>query len=802
MKTFIFLFSIFLTGCVARNPKNESPVSISGIYPHLAMFNSAGECGSGAVVPWASRLWVITYAQHAPYGSDDNLYEIDTLLRRKVRQESIGGTPANRMIHDASKQLIIGPYFIDDEKNVRMVPYKNMPGRLTATAAHLTNPENKVYMATMEEGLYEVNVHSLDVKVIYPDGNTNPDGDIDQPRLPGYHGKGAYTSQGFLVYANNGEWKASKDPAYSGPAGCLAEWDGKTWQVVERKQFTEVTGPGGIHGNTKTSDPLWSLGWDKRSVILKLLDHKKWYTYRLPKASFTYGAKNGWFTEWPRIREINDGRMLMTMFGMFWDFPKFFSQGNTAGIRPLSSYLKIIGDFAWWNDHIVFGCDDASKFGNKFVTQAQSNLWFVKPEDLEHLGPANGYGGVWLEDTLQAGVPSDPYLVNGFDHLMIHLANGFGQPVTFALEENTGGDDQWKAFREITVPARGYRYFIFPSGFQAQWVRVKANRAAGPVTAYLFTSNDDLRPLHAKPDLFGSLPDAGSREAYSFGLVRPRGHNRGTLQFVAMKHDGNGEVSDLGYYETDEDMVIRKVDNDSALAWMQENVAIENRNIAVDAASVILTDAAGHRFRLPIGDTLFYQCKMEHRAFREVVTERSLLNTMGTFFEVPRPSAGGFAGIKPVCTHNRIIYDYCSWRGMLVLSGNLTGAGDNGNYFRSKDGQAGLWFGTIDDLWKLGKPHGTGGPWLKTPVKAGEPSDPYLMTGYDKKTLHLQTDKNVEITAEICIDPDLTEWVVLKTFSVKKDGITKYMLPDGYEAHWIRFKAGKDCRATATLIYQ
>lgn len=30
---------------------------VDGIYPHLAMFNGEGECGTGAVVPWAGSLW-------------------------------------------------------------------------------------------------------------------------------------------------------------------------------------------------------------------------------------------------------------------------------------------------------------------------------------------------------------------------------------------------------------------------------------------------------------------------------------------------------------------------------------------------------------------------------------------------------------------------------------------------------------------------------------------------------------------------------------------------------------------------
>ena len=40
------------------------------------MYNTGGECGSGVVIPWADRLWVITYGPHLPLGSSDKLYEI------------------------------------------------------------------------------------------------------------------------------------------------------------------------------------------------------------------------------------------------------------------------------------------------------------------------------------------------------------------------------------------------------------------------------------------------------------------------------------------------------------------------------------------------------------------------------------------------------------------------------------------------------------------------------------------------------------------------------------------------------
>jgi hypothetical protein len=58
----------------AQNKPNYP--QFSGIYPHLAHYNNESECGTGAVVPWADRLWVITYGAHLPFGSSDKLYEI------------------------------------------------------------------------------------------------------------------------------------------------------------------------------------------------------------------------------------------------------------------------------------------------------------------------------------------------------------------------------------------------------------------------------------------------------------------------------------------------------------------------------------------------------------------------------------------------------------------------------------------------------------------------------------------------------------------------------------------------------
>jgi hypothetical protein len=315
-------FGLASVGSAASAPAT-APFQISGIYPHLAMFNNERECGTGAVVPWADRLWVVTYASHSPRGSSDKLYEITSDLKQIIRPESIGGTPANRFIHRESQQLFIGPYAIDARRNVRAIPYEKMFGRPTGNARHLIDPANKVYYASMEEGFYEVDVKTLAVTELFRDEQLKEE--FRRAALPGYHGKGLFSGQGRLVYANNGESSPLAREKPDIPSGALAEWDGRsdTWTVVRRNQFTEVTGPGGLSGNEHpATDPIWTIGWDHRSLILMVLDAGKWHSYRLPKASHSYDGAHGWNTEWPRIREIGGKDLLMTMHGTFWRFPR------------------------------------------------------------------------------------------------------------------------------------------------------------------------------------------------------------------------------------------------------------------------------------------------------------------------------------------------------------------------------------------------------------------------------------------------------------------------------------------------
>lgn len=777
MKSNLLLLAAF-TGFLAA----EEPRHVSGIYPALAMFNNEGECGTGAVVPWADRLWVITYGPHLPFGSSDKLYEVTSDLKQIVRPESVGGTPANRMIHPESQQLFIGPYVIGSDRAVRVIPPNKMTGRLTGNARHLTDPAGKIYYATMEEGLYEVDVKSLAVTSLIRDGNPLKKGfEVTtaltklEPKLPGYHGKGLYSTQGRLIYANNGDRdkRVLTDPTT--PSGALGEWrkPGDDWQLVRRNQFTEVTGPGGIQGSAADA-PAWSIGWDAKSLILMLLDGGKWQSFRLPKVSHSYDGAHGWNTEWPRIRDIGEDDLLMTMHGAFWRFPRTFSAANTNGIRVRSAYMKVIGDFSRWNDRLVFGCDDSAKseFLNKrkvkggidSVGQSQSNLWFTSPETPGKLGPAHASGAVWLHESVKAGDVADRFLVGGWKHHRVHAINHAGGSAG-KISHTVLGD----------------------------WLQVTANEDCKDLSVIITLTNGDPRGTEADPifDGVSRIGDARSQQ----GVFRPRGENKRTLSFA----------TDAGYYEMDADLKLKRVEDAKAEASTQTKVAIPKNVITLDDASVLVVDDRGRRWRLPRASRAYDAATNagELRICREAATERDMLSACGTFFELPAENADGFAKIRPICSHNLRVTDYGGYRGLFLMSGIQPDAKAGEHILRSDDGKAALWAGAIDDLWKLGKPRGEGGPWKNTAVKANEKSDSYLMWGYDKRTISLSHDSKEPVSFQI--ETDLTGtgmWVTFQHWVVQPNETRDVVFFEDWQARWVRVSADKDCTATAQLKYE
>lgn len=795
---------------------------ISGVYPHLTTYAHAringkygfgNECGIGAIVPWQGKLYMVNYAAHEPKGSEHKLYIVDKNKNMKIYEGSVGGTPAARMIHEESNQLLIGHYLIDTEGNIRTIPIKQMPGRITAIARHLTDPQNKVYYYDMEGMLYEANVHTLETKKLYH----NP--------LPGWHGKGGYTAQGKLVLANNGEagenpkdWQVPVE-GQKGPEkyGVLAEYDGKKFTVVERRQFTDVTTRNGIKAVPDEQAPLWTMGWDKRSIRLKVMENGRWSTYLLPKAAYNNDPSHGWFTEWPRIREIGGNEMMMDMHGMFFDFPATFSKDNSAGIRPIASHLRYIPDFCSWNGQIVLATDESSIQGNILTGQPQSNLWFGKKKDFLNWGPATGYGAIWLKDVVSSTKVSEPYLFAGFDRRMAHIINHSKSPLSFVVQIDKKGNNEWTDYKTFQLKGEEYRDFIFPENVKGEWIRLKA-LTDGQVSFVLHYTTERFVSGEKFAKLFTGLAEVGTAdEILTAKLYSNRCNYNMSCYASVMK---NGSVVDKGEFE------FRKFTFDFApgIVEPQASRALETKVHyfkqaqfdakvvdkklmkdlwSVDEASVILHTSEGD-LRLPKGNPAFDTMKSA-RCVREVESERELANIHGTFYELPLIHVGKeplFKMMRPVSSHNYYIDDYNTWNGLLALSGVRRDARTSNSVYINKEKTAGLWFGSIDDLWKLGKPVGHGGPWMNTSVKSGVLSDPYLMTGYDKKTLTLKADRDVTVTLWLSVSHYLKEKVKSKEFVLKAGEEMTYVFPEGFSAHWACLSADKDCRATAQFLYE
>jgi hypothetical protein len=820
MKTILNLIIIplLLLGCKQQQKPSEEFRQVSGIYPHLAMYNNEGECGTGAVVPWADKLWAVTYAPHEPKGSSNKLYEIDSDLTQNVRKESIGGTPANRMIHKESKQLFIGPHAIDENGTVRTIPYSEMVGRHTGNARHLTSPKDKIYYGTMEEGFYEVDVNNLKVTELYRDGNlTRKHGEMAQAAelLVGAHGKGLYSGQGVMVYSNNGEATPKALTDFDIEAGVLAEWNGKDWKVVRRNQFVEVTGPGGIYGNSNPeADPIWATGWDHKSVILGVRNPETgWDFYRLPKASHTYDGAHGWNTEWPRIRDVgtaDNPDYLMTMHGLFWKFPETFTVENSGGIQPRSAYLKVIGDFTRWNDQLVFGCDDSAQkeFLNKRKHkgniegpgQSNSNLWFTDFDKPDQLGPNNVSGAVWLNENVKSDIPSEPMLFSGWSNRIAWINNMGNSLVTFEFEIDKQGNGTWESLNSIELGTGESINFQFDSGEKGEWIRVKTN-VATTATATFNYSNGDKRSSIVS-NIFEGLATVDS-DILKGGLLFGLGDDRRSLGISTVKFN-NGEKQETGYYELDAELNLVPKNDSETNSFIKEKFAIPKNVIEIKESSVLIIDYKKRRWRLPLGDSKYKELtdNAHLRICREVATERDLFNCHGTFYELPAENADGFAKIRPVASHNYRIHDYASYRGMLVMTGINEEAEQGEHIIKSEDGNAAVWVGVIDDLWEMGKPTGHGGPWKNSKVQADIPSDPYLIGHYDKKTLELS--HNLNRTVEFIIEIESIghgPWMIYKKVTVGADVTFKYEFPRSFQARWIRFVANKDCKATTLLRY-
>ncbi len=350
-----------------------------GVVPQMVMrapgTGSDSEAGIGALIPWADRLWAVGYVAHIR-GEGLGLYEVSKDMVWTRRPESVTGTYANRYIHWGSKQAIIGPHAIDEKGNVRTFATL-VKHRLAGTAAHLSDPI-KVYFLTMEGLLFEANVRTLETKQLF-----DLTKELQWTKGAYLHFKAIHTGQGRVIVTNN----TFEEPEYLGKrdGGRLAEWTGKgAWTILERNPFIEVSGNQRSAANDYFGAPIYALGWDNASAILRVLHQGKWTRYRLPVGSASW--LHTWNTEWMRIRFAQTERHLMDAFGIFWDLPNLVYGNRVMPPRPIANHLRVTPDFVHFNGYFVMASDQT----DHTVGQPQSGLWWGNIDDLWSFGKPKG----------------------------------------------------------------------------------------------------------------------------------------------------------------------------------------------------------------------------------------------------------------------------------------------------------------------------------------------------------------------------------------------------------------------------
>jgi hypothetical protein len=245
-----------------------------------------------------------------------------------------------------------------------------------------------------------VDVKSLAVKNLIRDGNGTKRASgrrtlsqESNPELPGYHGKGLYSSQGRSSTRTTATATNACSPIPPRPAARSANGTGSgDWQLVRRNQFTEVTGPGGIHG----SDPKrarvehrlgceiahphaarWRQAWQLKTFSPAQSQPQLRRRARLEHRMAAHSRHR-------RRKPAHDHARRVL------ELPEdLFRREHERHSRPQrlpEGHRRLLR----WNDRLVFGCDDSAKseFLNKrkvkggidSVGQSQSNLWFTSPD--------------------------------------------------------------------------------------------------------------------------------------------------------------------------------------------------------------------------------------------------------------------------------------------------------------------------------------------------------------------------------------------------------------------------------------
>jgi hypothetical protein len=186
------------------------------------------------------------------------------------------------------------------------------------------------------------------------------------------------------------------------------------------------------------------------------------------------------------------------------------------------------------------------------------------------------------------------------------------------------------------------------------------------------------------------------------------------------------------------------------------------------------------RYRLPWREPEF---SPDSGKIREIGLGKWLVQAWGNFYLLQPPVGNSAAPrIRALSGGGDLLQDVCAWQGKIVLAG---GQDD----IASGSPQSLLEFTTLEKLAAGPKVMGKATFWRKSSMLANQVSDPLLIQGFDKKTLHLNNDSDQPIQIDLEIDATGTDqFAVLYRVELAPRAYVPYVFPQGYSASWLRLR--------------
>jgi len=197
------------------------------------------------------------------------------------------------------------------------------------------------------------------------------------------------------------------------------------------------------------------------------------------------------------------------------------------------------------------------------------------------------------------------------------------------------------------------------------------------------------------------------------------------------------------------------------------------------------------KYRLPKSDPSYDSAGGQFGRIRPVEGYRMLADIHGVFYSLPYLLNANIDGAtpglvpRPICRHEMYPMDFCTYEGRMIIGKSESFPPEH----HTGQPQSGLTFMLPDDLHRMGKPKGYGGVWRNTDI-SGEAtpvnSDPMLINGFDRKTIHLETDGAATLTVQVDPIGD-GSWKDYGEVSFSSAGYDKYNMTG--DAIWCRIQS-------------